>query len=37
MIEIIEWFKNVSPLEFCLGLIAEAMVVRIIYEIITDK
>jgi uncharacterized membrane protein YhdT len=37
MIKIIEWFENASPLYFCLGLIGVAIVIRIIYEIITDK
>jgi hypothetical protein len=35
--EIIEWFANANPLDFCLGLIGVAIVFRIIYEIITEK
>lgn len=34
MMQIIEWFKNASPFHFCLGL---AIVIRLIYEILTDK
>lgn len=37
MEKIIEYFENASPLDFCLGLIGVAIVIRIIYEIITDK
>lgn len=37
MIAIIEWFKNASPFYFCLGLIGLAIVIRLIYEILTDK
>ncbi|AXP79198.1 hypothetical protein CJ739_98 [Mariniflexile rhizosphaerae] len=37
MMEIIEWFKNASPEEFCLGLIGIAIFIRFIYEILTDK
>lgn len=37
MIKTIEWFENASPFYFFLGIIGVAIVMRIIYEIITDK
>lgn len=37
MIKTIEWFENASPIDFCLGLVLVAIVIRFIYEIITDK
>lgn len=37
MLKIIEWFENASPLYFCFGLIGVAILIRIIYEIITDE
>jgi hypothetical protein len=37
MIKMIEWLENTTPFYFCLGLIGVAIVIRIIYEILTDK
>ncbi len=37
MIQIIEWFNHTSPFYFCLGLIGIAIVIRVIYEILTGK
>lgn len=37
MIKIIDWFENTTPFHFLLGLIGLAIVIRFIYEILTDK
>ncbi len=37
MVQIFEWFKSASPVAFCIGLIGVAIVIRKIYEILTDK
>lgn len=37
MIKLIDWFENATPFYFFLGLIVVAIVIRIIYEILTDK
>jgi uncharacterized membrane protein (DUF106 family) len=37
MIKIIDWFENTNPFYFCLGIIVLAIVIGIVYEILTDK
>jgi hypothetical protein len=37
MIKTIEWFENANPLDFFLGLVVVAIVIRIIYEIIKPE
>lgn len=37
MKEIVDFFENANALQLCLGLIGIAIVIRIIYEVITDK
>lgn len=37
MKQLIQWFNDASPIMFCIGLIGVAIVIRIIYEIITKK
>lgn len=37
MIALFEWFRDANPIDFCIGLIGIAIVIRVIYEILTDK
>lgn len=37
MIETIEWFKNASMTEFVFGVICICLLLRLLYEILTDK
>ena len=37
MIKTLEWFENATPFEFLLGIIVVAIIIRVIYDIITDK
>lgn len=37
MIALIEWFNNAHPVAFCFGLIGLALLVKVIYEILTAK
>jgi len=35
--KVIDYFTNASPEQFCLGIVIAALVIRYVYEILTDK